>query len=303
MIRPSIYLKQQIFQGLLIAATKAKRTSYAYSVTSANCTVEVLKLLFSLIALSSSWSKEGVTEHNTLRPSMSEALVYSIPALLYLVKNLLQYVIFLYVDPPSYQVLKNLNIISTGVLYRIFLKRTLSVIQWSALILLALGCSTAQLTSDSNKVLSTSMSGLSLAILMAILSGGAGIYTELIMKKRQQRNINAQNALMYFFGVIFNIFAMFAHDAHFVTSNGYFHGYNVVVIVMIVNHALSGIAVSFVLKHANNIVKVYSTSVAMILTTAASILLFSFKPSLPFFLGSSVVTVAVYLNYQGKQLN
>jgi hypothetical protein len=29
-----------------------------------------------------------------------------------------QYIIFLYVDPPSYQILKNLNVISTGVLYR-----------------------------------------------------------------------------------------------------------------------------------------------------------------------------------------
>lgn len=52
-----------------------------------------------------------------------EICVYPVPALLYLVKNLMQYFIFLYVDPPSYQILKNLNIISTGVLYRIFLKK------------------------------------------------------------------------------------------------------------------------------------------------------------------------------------
>lgn len=36
---------------------------------------------------------------------------------------LLQYYIFAYVDAPGYQILKNLNIISTGVLYRIILKK------------------------------------------------------------------------------------------------------------------------------------------------------------------------------------
>jgi hypothetical protein len=36
-----------------------------------------------------------------------------------------QYYIFAYVDAPAYQILKNLNIISTGVLYRIILKKKL----------------------------------------------------------------------------------------------------------------------------------------------------------------------------------
>lgn len=91
-----------------------------------------------------------------LSTTLDEVIVYPIPALLYLVKNLLQvgftwapfflhncgfgflvlklwtympfvsiwqYYIFAYVDAPGYQILKNLNIISTGVLYRIILKK------------------------------------------------------------------------------------------------------------------------------------------------------------------------------------
>ncbi|KAK8943649.1 CMP-sialic acid transporter 4 [Platanthera guangdongensis] len=52
-----------------------------------------------------------------------EVGVYSIPAALYLIKNLLQYSIFAYVDARMYQILSNLNIISTGVLYCLILKR------------------------------------------------------------------------------------------------------------------------------------------------------------------------------------
>ena len=85
-----------------------------------------------------------------------------------------------------------------------------------------------------------------------------------------------------------------------VFGRGYFYGYNAIVCTMVLNHSLSGIAVSLVMKYADNIVKVYSTSVAMILTTLVSIPLFGFQLTLPFVLGTSVVSVAVYLHYQSK---
>lgn len=44
-------------------------------------------------------------------------------SILFFVFIYLQYYIFAYVDAPGYQILKNLNIISTGVLYRIILKK------------------------------------------------------------------------------------------------------------------------------------------------------------------------------------
>ena len=287
-------------QGLLIAASKANGVKYDYAVTSANCTVETTKMLMSLLALVKIWRTVGVNEDNRISTSWSELWVYPIPAALYLVKNLLQYYVFLYVDAPSYQILKNLNIISTGILYRIFLKKILSGVQWSALILLALGCTIAQLTSGSDQVLSTPFMGLMMAIVMAILSGAAGVYTELIMKKQPKRNVNAQNVYLYLFGVIFNMVAIFLYDYDAVFGRGYFYGYNAIVCTMILNHSLSGIAVSLVMKYADNIVKVYSTSVAMILTTLVSIPLFGFQLTLPFVLGTSVVSVAVYLHYQSK---
>lgn len=287
-------------QGLLIAMSKANDIKYEYSYTSANCTVEFVKCLISLIALSQVWQREGVTEDNKLTSTWEELNVYPIPAAIYLVKNLMQYVIFLYVDAPSYQILKNLNIISTGLLYRLFLGKKLSNIQWSALILLALGCTIAQTTSQSEKVLSAPVMGILLAMIMAILSGAAGVYTELIMKRRPQRNVNVQNIYLYMFGILFNTITIFVYDYDAVVGNGFFHGYTAIVFIMILNHALSGIAVSLVMKFADNIVKVYSTSVAMVLTTLVSIPLFGFRLTLPFVLGTSVVSVAVFLHYQSK---
>ncbi|KMZ70640.1 CMP-sialic acid transporter 4 [Zostera marina] len=286
-------------QAILIVWSK-RAGKYEYSVTTANFSVEALKCALSLLALARIWNKDGVTEDNTLKTTIDEVIVYPIPAALYLVKNLLQYYIFAYVDAPSYQILKNFNIISTGVLYRIILKRKLSEVQWAAFALLCAGCTTAQLNCSSDSVLQTPLQGWIMAIVMAFLSGFAGVYTEAIIKKRPSRNINVQNFWLYVFGMVFNVMAIFIQDFDAVMNKGFFHGYSLITICMILNHALSGIAVSMVMKYANNIVKVYSTSVAMLLTAVVSMFLFQFHLSLAFFLGSTVVSVSVYLHSIGK---
>ncbi|XP_062176938.1 CMP-sialic acid transporter 4-like isoform X1 [Alnus glutinosa] len=286
-------------QAILIVWSK-RAGKYEYSVTTANFMVETLKCALSLAALARIWRSEGVTEDNRLNTTFDEVIVFPIPAALYLVKNLLQYYIFAYVDAPGYQILKNLNIISTGILYRIILKKKLSEIQWAAFILLCAGCTTAQLKSNSDRVLQTPFQGWVMAIVMALLSGFAGVYTEAIIKKRPTRNINVQNFWLYVFGMIFNAGAILVQDFDAVMNKGFFHGYSFITVLMILNHALSGIAVSMVMKYADNIVKVYSTSVAMLLTAVVSVFLFGFDLSLAFFLGSTVVSVAVYLHSAGK---
>ncbi|KAL3843308.1 hypothetical protein ACJIZ3_000711 [Penstemon smallii] len=286
-------------QAILIVWSK-RAGKYEYSVTTANFLVEALKCALSLAALARIWRTEGVTEDNRLRTTLDEVSVYPIPAALYLVKNLLQYYIFAYVDAPGYQILKNLNIISTGVLYRIILKKKLSETQWAAFILLCAGCTTAQLKSNSDRVLQTPFQGWLMAIIMALLSGFAGVYTEAIIKKRPSRNINVQNFWLYVFGMVFNAVVILVQDFDAVINKGFFHGYTLITFLMILNHALSGIAVSMVMKYADNIVKVYSTSVAMLLTAVVSVFLFGFHLSLAFFLGSTVVSVSVYLHSIGK---
>ncbi|CAH9056336.1 unnamed protein product [Cuscuta europaea] len=286
-------------QAILIVWSK-RAGKYEYSVTTANFLVEALKCALSLAALMRIWRKDGVTDDNRLSTTYDEVSVYPIPAALYLCKNLLQYYIFAYVDAPGYQILKNLNIISTGVLYQIILKRKLSEVQWAAFILLCAGCTTAQLNPSSDHILQSPVQGWLMAIVMALLSGFAGVYTEAIIKNRPSRNINVQNFWLYVFGMVFNAIAIVIQDFDEVVDKGFFHGYSLITVLMILNHALSGLAVSMVMKYADNIVKVYATSVAMLLTAVVSVFLFGFHLSLAFFLGSTVVSVSVYLHSIGK---
>ncbi|KAI8533281.1 hypothetical protein RHMOL_Rhmol11G0285500 [Rhododendron molle] len=119
-----------------------------------------------------------------------------------------------------------------------------------------------------------------MAIVMALLSGFAGVYTEAIIKKRPSRNINVQNFWLYVFGMGFNAIAILIQDFDAVMNKGFFHGYSLITTVMIINHALRPseiilhkvetmavyadmllspcklICLSMVMKYADNIVKV-----------------------------------------------
>ncbi|KAK7823427.1 cmp-sialic acid transporter 4 [Quercus suber] len=125
---------------------------------------------------------------------------------------------------------------------------------------------------SSDDVFLTPVQGWVMANVMALLSGFAGVYTEAIMKKRPSRNINVQNFWLYIFGMVFNAVAMMTQDFDAVMNNG--------------------LAVSMVMKYADNIVKlphavlVYSTSVAMLFTALVSSYIFGFNLSLAFIAGT-----------------
>nr|POE81308.1 cmp-sialic acid transporter 2 [Quercus suber] len=64
----------------------------------------------------------------------------------------------------------------------------------------------------SSDVFQTPVQGWVMAIVMALLSGLAGVYTEAINEKRPSRNINVQKKILYVFGMLFSIVAIVTQD-------------------------------------------------------------------------------------------
>jgi hypothetical protein len=62
-----------------------------------------------------------------------------------------------YVDPSTYQILGNLKIVTTGILFRLFLKRKLNVLQWWALILLMVGATVSQINGCGDRTFTAPM--------------------------------------------------------------------------------------------------------------------------------------------------
>ena len=59
--------------------------------------------------------------------------------------------------------------------------------------------------------------------------------------------------------------------------------------------ALGGLVVAVVIKYADNILKAFATSIGIVLSTVASIFLFSVYPRLLFILGAALVILAVFV--------
>ncbi|KAA8516144.1 hypothetical protein F0562_019323 [Nyssa sinensis] len=164
----------------------------------------------------------------------------------------------------------NLKIVTTGILFRLFLRRKLSNLQWMAIVLLAIGTTTSQVKGCGEA------------------SSLAGVYTEFLMKKNND-SLYWQNVQLYTFGAIFNMARLLLDDFRGGFEKGpwwqrLFNGYSITTWLVVFNLGSTGLLVSWLMKYADNIVKVYSTSMAMLLTMVISAFLFNFRPTLQLFL-------------------
>ncbi|KAE9459618.1 hypothetical protein C3L33_08502, partial [Rhododendron williamsianum] len=185
-----------------------------------------------------------------------------------------------------FKIMGNLKIVTTGILFRLFLRRKLSYLQWMAIVLLAVGTTTSQVKgcgeSSCEFLFSAPIQGYMLGILSACLSALAGVYTEFLMKKNND-SLYWQNVQL--FGVIFNMARLLLDDFTGGFENGpwwqrLLNGYSITTWMVVINLGSTGLLVSWLMKYADNIVKVYSTSMAMLLTTVLSVYLFNYKPTL-----------------------
>ena len=104
------------------------------------------------------------------------------------------------------------------------------------------------------------------------------------------------------FGTIFNMARLALDDFRGGFENGpwwqrIFNGYTITTWMVVLNLGSTGLLVSWLMKHADNIVKVYSTSMAMLLTMIISIFLFNFKPTLQLFLGIIICMMSLHMYF------
>lgn len=287
-------------QGLLTTASKTTG-AYTYNFATVPFLAEIIKLVTSsaLLYRQTLSDPKGVKITRDFR----NTLLYPIPSLIYLVHNNIQFLTLKYVDPSTYQILGNLKIVTTGVLFRVILKRQLSRLQWIALSLLMIGATTSQISCNSGSSLAAPVEGYILGIISACLSALAGVYTEKLMKMNDD-NLYWQNMQLYSFGVLFNALRLFFDDFQLNYSNGcslwpsvLVRGYSIITWLVVLNLAFTGLLVSWVMKFADTIVKVYSTSMSMLVTMVVSVFLFDIAPNLQLIMGIITASLSLHLYY------
>ncbi|XP_031110826.1 CMP-sialic acid transporter 1 [Ipomoea triloba] len=288
-------------QGILTTLSQSNG-GYRYDYATVPFLAEVFKLLISSILLSREMKKSPPPKMTTEWKSIR---LFPIPSIIYLIHNNIQFATLTYLDTSTYQIMGNLKIVTTGILFRLFLKRKLSNLQWMAIVLLAVGTTTSQVKgcgeASCNSMFTSPIQGYMLGVLSACLSALAGVYTEFLMKKNND-SLYWQNVQLYTFGSIFNMGRLLLDDFKSGFEKGawwqrVFNGYSITTWLVVLNLGTTGLLVSWLMKFADNIVKVYSTSMAMLLTMLLSVALFDFKPTVQLFLGIVICMMSLHMYF------
>ncbi|KAK9274762.1 hypothetical protein L1049_022014 [Liquidambar formosana] len=288
-------------QGILTTLSQSNG-GYKYDYATVPFLAEVFKLVVSSLLL---WREYKSSSSSRMTTDWNSVRLFPIPSIIYLVHNNVQFATLTYVDTSTYQIMGNLKIVTTGILFRLFLKRKLSNLQWMAIVLLAVGTTTSQVKgcgeASCDSLLSAPIQGYLLGILSACLSALAGVYTEFLMKKNND-SLYWQNVQLYTFGAIFNMARLILDDFRGGFEKGpwwqrLFDGYSMTTWMVVLNLGSTGLLVSWLMKYADNIVKVYSTSMAMLLTMVLSVCLFNFKPTLQLFLGIIICMMSLHMYF------
>ena len=140
--------------------------------------------------------------------------------------------------------------------------------------------------------------GFAAVFISCILSGFAGVYFEKLLKNSSQ-TLYIRNVQLASFGLLTGLLAVLVLDWHSVSSKGFFYGYDELVIFIIVLQSLGGMMVAVVVKYADNILKGFATSFAILISFVISIAFFQFQPSVSFMFGSLLVLFSVYFYNTG----
>lgn len=202
-----------------------------------------------------------------------------------------------------FQVSYQLKILTTAIFAVIILRKKLLVTQWGSLLFLIAGVAMVQLAkndqsggaanansaADQNRLL-----GFSAVMGACVLSGFAGIFFEKILKGADI-SVWMRNVQMSLLSIPLGIIPCFFNDGHKIAEKGFFHGYDYYVMYLVALNACGGLLVAMVVKYADNILKGFATSLAIIITSVVSIFVFDFHLTIQFSVGALLVIVAIFM--------
>lgn len=192
-----------------------------------------------------------------------------------------------------------LKILTTAMFAVFILRKQLISTQWLSLVTLVVGVVLVQLShagdpSSADSENQNRMLGFTAALMACILSGFAGIYFEKILKG-SDTSVWMRNIQLSLCSIPFGLMTCFISDGDIIRTHGFFFGYDKFIQYLIILQAGGGLLVAVVVKYADNILKGFATSLAIVISCVASIYLFKFTLTLQFLIGAKLVIFSIFL--------
>ncbi|KAG9072068.1 hypothetical protein KI688_006290 [Linnemannia hyalina] len=241
-------------------------------------------------------------------------LFFAVPGAIYFFNNNLSFILLELMPAPTYVVLSNLKILTTGLFSYLFLHRLLTKIQWISLGVLFFSTAVSQVDLEKGLSLSISIQAFLLMVLFCSLSAAASVFSEYVMKERfAKESIHLQNMKLYMFGILFNgITYMLTppampYGAPPVAPGpgapppppaGFFSDMTFLHFTIVLAYASLGLVTSAIIKFSGSITKVYASSMSMFFAALVSWLFLSDQLTVLFFVGCFGCCYALHLYYR-----
>ena len=146
--------------------------------------------------------------------------------------------------------------------------------------------------------------GLALMVIYCVISGLSGVMNEYLLKLNFSDSIYVQNIYLYLYGCFFNFLAcIFEINFNRVPSSNvlnyfqlkdFLNGFNYFTWTIIFTQVFNGLTMSVVMKHQNNIIRLFVISSSLVVTIVLSILVFSLKLNIYFYFCFCTILIALY---------
>uniref|UniRef100_D8PT95 UDP-galactose transporter n=1 Tax=Schizophyllum commune (strain H4-8 / FGSC 9210) TaxID=578458 RepID=D8PT95_SCHCM len=286
--------------------------SQAYSAGTAVLMNEILKgaisFLFALARVDAAPAPPACSRLNRVARDVfsPDCWKLSIPAILYVIQNNLQYVAATNLEAATFQVSYQMKILTTAAFSVVLLRKKLAPVQWLALVCLAIGVGIVQIQAgaghgSAGHEMNPTWGFLAVA-LACFTSGLAGVYFEMVLKN-SPGDLWVRNVQLSLFSLLPALAPIIvsARDADMGASgllSVLFHNFGPWAWATVAVQVAGGLVTAMVIKYSDNILKGFATSLSIVMSFMASVALFDFRMSFTFVLGSSVVLVATWLYNQ-----
>ncbi|KAJ1632345.1 nucleotide-sugar transporter-domain-containing protein [Pavlovales sp. CCMP2436] len=261
---------------------------YSFSPASSVCLTEMVKFTIAF----GSHALEVRRTGDDWFPDLSWPIIghYFGLSILYTINNILTFYVLEEADPGTLSLFKSIAPYLCAMLLRLTGQK-LNRLQWSCVVIQC--CAIAIIQYDVTKGVPLLKPVAYVMLTMATsITAVSSVWNQLVLKGFSVP-LNLQNAILYTFGMLTSIICFWVGPSK--SIKGFFEGYNMLGVALILFQALHGLAVSFVYKHADAIIKNFANSSVMAVLVCVSAFFFGLQMNVHSALAVVIIVVTTYI--------
>jgi drug/metabolite transporter (DMT)-like permease len=276
-------------------------SKYEFSTYSSQAMSEILKFIMSFLLL----KNEKKVSYNRVIDVYNEQMNSSrwclgmsiLLSLGYSINNQITFRLYTLTTPVVISLLKSAAPVVTAILTLLFMRQNRTELGWLALLIQTLGMIVAQYDPCKGSLRMELVVYVSGFIGLLLTSSCSVMNTELLKRNANKVSMHSINMTMYIVGTIFNLIM------HNVDGGGLtlFENYTKETLLVILCNSLLGLAVTFVYKYADAIIKTLAQSLNICSLLVFGPVLFGSEVSFMELVGVSIVCLSTYIYVRTTQ--